>query len=335
MGQLEGACSRGCCAVQLGTVADERPRRAAADGQRVWACESFLTYMLDSPDTLVGRLQRGRGDAVREVLRMPIDSARQALLRCLCTEGDLSQHHDGFVELVVALSPDLAPWYRWIEALGSGVTEETREHAFNMLGALCARGYPEARAFLDRYVMEGSHWQDALSQYLVEGVDLGLASWSALLARVDDETLATHVYCKLDAPLWDALAVEHERVAAVVREQRDRRSRREASQRWSPDNYASAELSQRRWRVLESLMKRDPEASVPYLIDGLWDGSYGYRDRCIQRCDLGWPGVRERLAELACMQGSRSAAAARRRITESLEQRPDRGDDRGPARRSS
>jgi hypothetical protein len=261
---------------------------------------------------------------------MPIEPARQTLVRCLCTEGDLSQHHEGYIELVVALSPDLAPWYRWIEALGSQATEETRLHAFNLLGSLSARGHNEARAFLDCYVLEGSHWQDALSQYLVEGLDLGLASWSALLARVDDEVLSTHVHCKLDAPLWNALAADHERVATVLRAARELRARRMDAVAWSPTNYASAELSQRRWRVLESLRKQDPQGAVPYLIDGLWDACCSYRNRCMSLCDLRWPGVRERLVELARTAGSESAALARRRLDDALDHAPDGGDDRGP-----
>lgn len=285
--------------------------------------------MLDSPNTLVGRLQRGRGDAVREVLRMPIEPAQRALVQCLCTDGDLVAHHEGFVELVVALSPDLMPWFQWIEALAPDATEETRLHAFQLLGTLSARGHQVARAFLDRYVLEGRHWQDALDQYLVDGLDLGLTAWSALLARVDDATLARHMSCKIDAPTWNALATHHERVARVLRAERERRARRMDAVAWSPTNYASAELSQQRWRVLESLCKQDPQAAVPYLIDGLWDACPSYRDRCIGMCDLGWPGVRERLVELARTAGSRSAAAARRRLDDFLDRSRDGGDDRG------
>lgn len=283
--------------------------------------------MLDSPDTLLGRLQRGRGDAVRELLRMPVEPARETLVQCLCTEGDLVQHHEGFVELVVALSPDLTPWFRWIEKLGPDAAEETRLHAFNLLGTLSARGHRGARAFLDGYVLEGRHWRDALDQYLVDGLDLAPAAWSALLARVDDATLARHVSGKLDAPVWDALAVDQERVATVLRVEREQRARRKDAVAWSSTNYANAELSQHRWRVLESLCKHDPQGAVPYLIDGLWDACQSYRDRCISMCDLAWPGVRERLVELARAAGSSSAAAARRRLESSLGHAPDGGED--------
>lgn len=194
---------------------------------------------------------------------MPVEPAQKALLHCLCTEGDLAQHQEGYLELVAELSPDLTPWYRWIEALPAEATEETLLHTFQMLGALTARGHREARAFLDGYVLTGRHWHHALDQYLADGVDLGLEAWSALLERVDDETLARHIYWKIDAPLWDALATDHERVARVLRAEREKRARRMDAVAWSPANYASAELSQRRWRILESLCRQDPRGAVP------------------------------------------------------------------------
>lgn len=291
--------------------------------------------MLEHPDSLLGRLQRGRGDAVRELLRMPVEAARLQLVQCLCTEGDLGQHDEGFIELVTVLSPDLSSWYRWIETLAADVTEETRLYTFNLLGELSVRGDTRARAFLDRYVLDGCHWRDALSQYLVEGVDLDRGAWSKLLPRLEDEELAVHVYCKLDDPSWIALAAEDERLTHILRVERDRRAQREAAAAWSHANYAAADLSQQRWRVLESLLKRDPQAAAPYLIDGLWDGSHAYRNRCIDRCDLGWPGVRERLVELANIAGSRSATVARRRINGSSIEGLDVDGDRGPTTQCS
>lgn len=273
--------------------------------------------MLDHPESLLGRLQRGRGDAVRELLRSPIELARRTLVQCLCTDGDLCQHDEAYVELVMRLSPDLSPWFQWIEALGPDAAEETRVYAFNALGELAVRGHAAASDFLRHYVLEGRHWRDALNQYLVDGIELDRAAWSMLLPRLDDEDLELHF--ELDNPLWTALAAENDRVDRLLRTKRDRRARHQASLSWSPANYANADLSQRRWKVLESLLEQDPDAAVPYLIDGLWDGSENYRDRCIARCDLGWPGVRERLTELAGLRGSKSAEAARRRLEAPLD----------------
>ncbi|MFY9342471.1 MAG: hypothetical protein WAT39_08270 [Planctomycetota bacterium] len=217
------------------------------------------------------------------------------------------------MELVVVLSPDLSQWFQWIDGLAPDATEDTRLFAFNTLGELARRGHGGARTFLRRQALEGRNWQDALSQFLV-GISLDHDAWSQLLPRVDDETLGLHV--DPADPVWARLAGEDVRVARFVREKREVRDRRADAAQWSAANYAAAESSQRRWRVLESLTERDPAAAVPFLIDGLWDGSHLYRDRCIVRCDPNWPGVRERLAELANAPGSKSAAAARRRLNE-------------------
>lgn len=50
--------------------------------------------MLADSHSLLGRLQRGRGDAVREVLAIPRDLARQVLLQCLCIPDDLTTHRE-------------------------------------------------------------------------------------------------------------------------------------------------------------------------------------------------------------------------------------------------
>lgn len=86
---------------------------------------------------------------------------------------------------------------------------------------------------------------------------------------------------------------------------------------WSRENYAHAPSSQRRWKVLESLLHDDPQAAAPLLFDGLWDAPPAYRERCVERCDLSWPGVRARLEALAAEQRSRVAELARCRLAAS------------------
>lgn len=269
--------------------------------------------MLEDPGTLIGRLQRGRGDAVRELLAMPRETAGDVLVRCLCTEGDLVQNSDGYAELVERLAPDLTRWFAWIDGFGPDVSEDTRLAAFQLLGELVARGHGAARAFLRSYLLGGLHWQDAL-QVTGFDVDLERDVWEVLLPRLDEETLRVQVGCSLDKPLWDELAASDERFAAVLRRQRECRAQQQARTAWSEANYAEATLSQRRWRVLESLLAQDPAAAAPLLIDGLWDACSSFRERCIERCDLAWPGVRERLAELAAMPRGRAAAKARARL---------------------
>lgn len=272
--------------------------------------------MIDDPHSLLGRLQRGRGDAVREMMSMTREAAEPTLVRCLCTAGELSQHTEAYVELVFALSPDLSAWFQWIDGLGPDATEEVRLYALNTLGELARRGHAEARDFLRAYVIGGCHWRDALSQFLVDGLDLDQAAWARVLPRIDDDELDLHIGAGLDSPVWRQLATDHERVRRVLQGRQDGRVQQRAESEWSDVNYASAASSQRRWRVLESLIRQAPEAAKQFLVDGLWDGSHCFRERCIAQCDVRWPGVRERLTELAKMLGCRSAFAARRRLEE-------------------
>lgn len=279
--------------------------------------------MLADPQSLLGRLQRGRGDAVREVLCLPRDLAQQVLLQCLCTADDLTEQREGFVELVFALSPDLAPWFHWIEALGPDTPEEVRIYAFNTLGDLTQRGHGEAQQFLRNQVLWGCHWRDALEQYLVEGCELDLEAWSGLLPRLSDQDLDLHIYSKPDRPLWRELASADPRVERILRERLAKRAAYEQVTAWNEANYAHAASSQRRWKVVESLLRQTPEKAKPLLVDGLWDGSRVYREKCIARCHLEWPGVRARLLELARMGGSSPVAEAARRRLEELHEPED------------
>lgn len=273
-----------------------------------------LVPLLAAPHTLLGRLQRGRGDAVRELLQMPREAAAPTVLQCLCTLGIDSQHAVAYLELVLACVPDLSPWYRWFDGLSPDLPEDGALCAFHVLGGLARLDHADTREFLGTYVVRGPRWADALSQYL-DGLELDQAVWLQLLPRLDDETLASHVWHGLDRPVWTRLAAADARVRRVLDDVRQRRRRQEAELAWSEANYANAALSQRRWRVLASLLQRDPVAARPLLVDGLWDGSWCYRMRCIERCDPSWPGVRDRLTELA--RGSDEggvAEAARRRL---------------------
>jgi hypothetical protein len=248
-------------------------------------------------------------------LEQPRDTARELLLACLSTAEGLTQHSEAYAELVFALAPDLSAWFRWIDGLPPDAPEDVCLYAFNMLGELARRGHADARAALRAPVLTGAHWHVALAQYLLEGVDLDVAAWSVLLPRLPDDELDLHIHTRLDSPVWAQLAELDERVWRLLRERREQRERRLAREAWSEANYAQAKSAPQRWRVLQSLLEQDPLAARPFLIDGLWDGSVGYRERCIAACDLSWPAVRPRLEALAMQAGSRSASMARARLS--------------------
>lgn len=270
-----------------------------------------------SPETLLGRLQRGRGDAVREVLDMGRAAGGSMLIAVLCTrEGDgceLLEHREGFAELVMTLQPDLAPWFAWIDGLPADLEEDLRLFPFHLLGDLARREYDGCEAELRRHLRQGPHWQLALDQYLPEsGLHLDFAAWREVLPRLDEETLSRHV--DPDEPMWSALAAAEPRVAACLQAKIACRARRAAREQWSPTNYAGASRSALRWRIVQDLLRRDAAAARPLLIDGLWDTSRLYRERCIAECDLAWPGVRERMEQLAADPHAAASEAARRRL---------------------
>lgn len=271
----------------------------------------------DDPESLLGRLRRGRGDAVRELLQQPADVAADTLVACLCTPADLAPHVRGYAELVLSVQPDLRPWFEWIERLGPDADDATLVYVFNLLGELAQRGHLAADAFLRRYLLHGLHWQSALGQFLSPQLQLDAAAWRTILPRVGDDDLRLHMADRQESAPWEELAATEPRVRRMLDLLRSDRDPQRDVHAWSRENYAHAPSSQRRWKVLESLWRADPQAAAPLLFDGLWDATPAYRERCVERCDLSWPGVRARLEGLAAEPGSRVAELARRRLAAS------------------
>jgi hypothetical protein len=269
-------------------------------------------------DNLLERLRRGRGDAVRELMAMPRAEAQRLLLECLCTresaDSGLVQNTEGYVELVVALAPDLAPWFAWIEALPADLDEDALLYPFNLLGGLADRGKAEARAFLRRQAVRGVHWRVALGQALRNSFALDAGEWAAVVPRLDDRQLSLYVD---DDAVWQEVAAGDQRVAARLAALRAERDPRTAAA-----DYARAAHAQRRWRALMLLAASEPAAAAPLLVDGLWDASWIYREHCIARCDLDLPGARERVRQLAAGGHGRVADAARRRLAAAGDARP-------------
>ncbi|HEX6812453.1 MAG TPA: hypothetical protein VF384_12570 [Planctomycetota bacterium] len=264
--------------------------------------------MLADPESLLGRLQRGRGDAVRELLAMPRAAAGEVLLASLCTLG--AEARLAHRELIGALAFDVTPWLRWLDALPATVDEDHMVFQWNLVGDLAVRGNRLCAEVLRGHVCNGVWWEHALGQYLRDGLSLDAAAWRVVAPRLDDEDLASYVY-NLPAGPWLELAQTDARIARIVAADRERRDASAAELAWSPENYAAARRSQRRWRVLEDLLRRNATAAQPMIVDGLWDGDVAYRQRCIVHCDLEAPGVRARLRELATDPDTADAAQKR------------------------
>lgn len=248
----------------------------------------------------------------------PLEAGR-LLVRCLCTEegpsGGLIEHCEAYVELILALSPDLSEWFRWIHELGPDADADAVVSAMNLLAEAAARGHTACDAFLRDYLFHGHHWEDALVEIHEVGIGLDADTWLQLIPRLDDSALSAFVGA--GGSPWDEVARRDDRVDRLLRMKLALQARHAARTSWSAANYASAESSQQRWRVLQDLIDKDPDAAAPLVVDGLWDGSREYRNKCIEACNLEHQGVRERITQLAAMTDAPSAAAARKRLQDS------------------
>lgn len=270
--------------------------------------------MVADPETLLGRLQRGRGDAVRELLATPRAAAAEVVIASLCTLG--TEPGVALRELVEALAVDVAPWLQWLEGLAASTDENDLVHQWNLVGALAGRGNGACLALLQRQVRDGAWWPQALEQLsYTPGLAVDAPVWRALAPRLDDATIASCVWSRPHDPAFAALARTDERFARIVAADRERRVALVAERSWSPAAYGAAVRPASRWRVLEDLLRQDPAAARPLVVDGLWDGSVCYRRRCIAHCDLDAPGVREHLRELAA--DPETADAVRQRLAPS------------------
>lgn len=249
---------------------------------------------LEPSDTLVGKLQRGRGDAVRELLAMPRDEANEVVLAQLCAIDErctFLDHAEGYLELVEQLQTPLACWFEHVRNLPEDLDEDLRIYPLRLLACGADRGISGCRDFLVSYVEHGALWRAALDEFLLEGRDLPDATWEALYPRLDAVELSRFIE---DTDAWHRRAEDHPAVAAAMQLWRDQR----AYWAWSRENYGEAERSSRRWKIVENGLREDPEAAASLLVDGLWDGAHFYRAKCVERVDLGLPGVVERLREL-------------------------------------
>ncbi|GAA3369076.1 hypothetical protein GCM10020367_10000 [Streptomyces sannanensis] len=140
--------------------------------------------------TLLGLLQRGRGDGTLHALAAPRDEALAALNTCVLSDP----RHDWQVEnrslyyarLYLDLHGGLAEIERHLFAADDIVdTEEQRTGlAISVLGHLAAYGRDDALALLRRYAGTGTNWAWALDELALRDDDAGLRSLAGpVLAR--------------------------------------------------------------------------------------------------------------------------------------------------------
>ncbi|MFE6828810.1 HEAT repeat domain-containing protein [Streptomyces sp. NPDC057690] len=145
--------------------------------------------------TLLGLLQRGRGDGTLHALTAPRAEALAALNHCVLRDP----RHDWQVEnrslyyarLYLDLHGDLAEIEAHLfDVEDSFDTEESRTGlALAVLGHLASYGRREALALLRRYAVSGANWAWALDELALRDDDAGLRALAApVLARFATDT---------------------------------------------------------------------------------------------------------------------------------------------------
>ncbi|MDT9692351.1 HEAT repeat domain-containing protein [Streptomyces sp. P9(2023)] len=187
--------------------------------------------------TLLGLLQRGRGDGTLHALAAPRAEALAALNHCVLTDP----RHDWQVEnrslYYARLYLDLAGELAAIEAHLFGAedhldTEENRTGlALAVLGHLASYGRQDALLLLRRYAATGTNWAWALDELALRDDDTGLRSLALpVLARFPagpegDAELATAVRDAFEPRPWRLWAEDQrDAVGARVRAAQERGS---------------------------------------------------------------------------------------------------------------
>ncbi|EST37124.1 hypothetical protein N566_14700 [Streptomycetaceae bacterium MP113-05] len=142
--------------------------------------------------TLLGLLQRGRGDGTLHALAAPRPEARAALTRCVLHDPrrDWQIEHRSLYyarlhqELDAGLEDVEAHLFHPDDRLpGEGIEERTGL-ALSVLGHLASYGDDSALDLLRRYAVSGANWQWALDELAVRDDDIGLRPLGpAVLAR--------------------------------------------------------------------------------------------------------------------------------------------------------
>jgi hypothetical protein len=144
--------------------------------------------------TLLGLLQRGRGDGTLHALAAPRSEALSALRQCVLYDPrrDWRIEHRSLyyarlhMELDAGLDDLEGHLFHPDDQLGreNGEAETRTGLALSVLGHLASYGDEGATALLRRYAIAGANWQWALDELAVRDDDAGLRSLgSAVLAR--------------------------------------------------------------------------------------------------------------------------------------------------------
>ena len=183
-----------------------------------------------SPDSLLGQLQRGRGEGFIRILSTPKGEACQLLLECITNDPRLHRQVEAraeyYASIVMKLGFDLAPLAQLLrEHDDKDQSTSNTTLAVSTLGELAKRRFGNAADILCDYVAWGQWWDWPLDDLMT----LSDADLNAKLADSverhfpsDEELEEALAWFNLDELPWAALVQQSNRMGKIKNKSRKR-----------------------------------------------------------------------------------------------------------------
>lgn len=177
-------------------------------------------------ESLLGQLQRGRGEGYRRVLTAPKREAWDCLVECISNDprldGQVENRAEYYAWLVIETELEMEPLFRYVR----NFDHEDQDQGWNTplavetLGELAKRGYGDATDWLSDYIGWGQWW-DWVLDYLcsVESPTLPqkIARKIEERFRLDADLEKALEWFGLDDEPWKTLARHSTRIARLGR----------------------------------------------------------------------------------------------------------------------
>jgi hypothetical protein len=186
----------------------------------------------EPPDSLLGQLQRGRGEGYLRILSAPTAESHGLLVECICNDPRLDRQVESRAEYYASIAKevglDLSPLARFLrDHDDADMTTYETGLAIETLGELTKREYADSAALLVTYLSEGARWDLALDALVnashpehlekaARALEKRFSSESALEEAVNRSDLNPDVCAQVER-----LAGPSSRLGEIVRKHRE------------------------------------------------------------------------------------------------------------------
>jgi hypothetical protein len=183
-----------------------------------------------SPDSLLGQLQRGRGEGFIRILSAPKAEACQLLLQCISNDPRLDSQVESrdeyYASIAVKTGLDLAPLAQLLHQHDDkNQSTSNTTLAITTLGELAKRRFANAADILCDYIAWGQWWDwplDDLVKLSDSDVNMKLANAIERHFPSDEDLEEALAWFNLDDPAWKTLVQKSKRIGNISNKPRKR-----------------------------------------------------------------------------------------------------------------